>query len=246
MWKIVVRVLLLIPGVFLILGFSAFGNNYLGVEENDSIKRSEIKLNGQAWRIGANYTYLPLPKLDEGTIRYGILEFSLDYEIRPKLWLGTGLGMAYWEYHKRTVTRTIDQISIDPQTNNFTYTFIDSISGFTNKFNFVSIPARIRLDLISRKNQTVFISSGASFNIAFRELEGREDNSSSSKSIGSPDSFTHNTFGVLNLGYEFSQFKGISSTVSLQYRRTLYSKGIPEEGNNYFGFKVGVSFVRGS
>ena len=227
-------------------GFSALGNNIIGDKENDSIKRAQIKLNKQVLRIGASYTYLPLPKLDEGTIRYGILEFSLDYKIRPKLWLGTGLGMAYWEYHKRTVTRTVDQITIDPQTNNFTYTFIDSISGFTNKFNFVSIPARIRLDLISRKNQRVFISSGASFNIAFRELEGEEDNSSSSKTISSPDSFTHNTFGVLNLGYEFSQFQGISTTVSLQYRRTLYSKGIPEEGNNYFGFKVGVSFERGS
>ena len=236
------RILALLPLLFLLFGYSAQGKSFIGQWETDSINRPEFKLNTPTWKIGVNYTFLPFPKLDEGTVKYGNMGFSIDNQVRPKFWLGTGLGLSFWEYHKRTVTRTIDQILIDPTTKAISYTFIDSVTGFTNKFSFISVPAKIRLDLISLENQTIFISTGAGLNIAFRELEGFENNSSRSKTTGTPDRFTFFLFGTFSLGYEYHQFKGWSTAVSLDYCRTLVSRGITEQMNNYFGATVSLFF----
>ena len=240
--QLLISRLILICGFFLLFGSEAFGIGLKSKEQGDTIRQPEIELHPQKWKLGVAYTYLPLPKIDEGTVKLGELGISLEYRVRPKLWLGTGLGVSYWEYHNRVVTRTIDQILIDPTTKAISYTFIDSVSGNTNKFNLFSVPARFRFDLIDKKNQTIFISSGANFNMAFRELVGFEDNDSSGKTIGPPDSFTFNTFGLFDLGYEYKQFQGFSTTLCLQYRRTLYSQGIPMEAKNYFGFKVGICY----
>jgi hypothetical protein len=90
----------------------------------------------------------------------------------------------------------------------------------------------------------VFISSGVCYHISYQQTEESETNYSKRKTNGTPDSFTHFAFGLLNLGYEYKQFQGFSTAVSLQYSRSLFSRGIPEKGKNYFGFKVGFFFKR--
>ena len=74
----------------------------------------ELGLNYHSWKVGVSYSHLPFPGLDVGSVEYGDFSISLEKKFKPRVWIGTGLGMGHWKYFERSVNRVIDQVSIDP------------------------------------------------------------------------------------------------------------------------------------
>jgi len=236
--KIVCTILILFP----IIGFTQDYKDSIHADKQDTSDWSKVKLIASTLKVGANYTYLPLLKPEEGSIKYGNFGITADYEVKPHLWIGSGIGFSYWKFFNRTVTRVIDDVQVDPLTYELIYTYVDSVSGITKKYNNFTFPVNIRYDFLRLKNSCFFVSSGANIQLAYNKSERQETNNYIERISGPPNSFTYFSYGKFSLGYEFKQYEGFSSAISLDYRRTLFGKGIQEMRNNNFGASAHIYY----